>query len=159
MALLIGLLAWQGFTKMGAAVAAAGWGFLAVGAFYIVPLTTGTLCWRALLHPKYRLSYTTLLRIRWISSSVNKLLPAGQIGAEFVRARLAVLRGVPGSEAGASVVADVTVGVATQVIFTFLGILLLFLIDGYGETLLAAIIGTVIFGFLIFTFSCIETDP
>lgn len=152
MALLIGLLAWQGFTKMGSAVAATGWGFLAVGVFYIVPLTTGTLCWRSLQHPKHRLSFTTLLRIRWISGAVNKLVPAGQIGAEFVRARLALLRGVPGSEAGASVVVDVTVGVATQVIFTLLGILLLFLIDGYGDTLFAAILGVAIFGFLIFTF-------
>jgi putative membrane protein len=61
---------------------------------------------------------------RWIGSSVNGLLPVGQIGGEFVRARLLARAGIAGPIAGASVVVDLTAGLVTQVVFILLGIVL-----------------------------------
>lgn len=58
---------------------------------------------------------------------MNNLLPAARIGGDFLRAWLACRKsGIPGAVAGASVVVDVTATIAAQVIFTLIGLGLLF---------------------------------
>ena len=65
------------------------------------------------------------LWIRWIRESINALLPVAGVGGDIASARLAHQRGVPGPLAGASIVVDTTVGVATQLVFVIAGVTLL----------------------------------
>ena len=55
------------------------------------------------------------------------LLPAAQIGGDFARARLLTAGGVPAADATAAMVADVSIGAITQVVFTLLGAVALIL--------------------------------
>lgn len=152
--LVIGLVIHQGTGKVFAAAADIGWGLLFVCIYQILPLGASAACWRQLLPPGQRPSWWSLLRLRWICGSVNTLLPVAQVGGEYVRARLLSNKGVPGSMAAASVVADVTLAVACQSVFGFLGVLLLFLVKGPDEIVFMGVIGlafisTMIIGFYL----------
>jgi putative membrane protein len=72
-----------------------------------------------------------LFWVRWIAESANGLLPLPQMG-ELWRAKLMHDRGGGGVEAAASVIADVTIGLATQILFTLLGLGLFSLGGGSG---------------------------
>jgi putative membrane protein len=72
-----------------------------------------------------RLGVFTVGWIRWIRESINSLLPVAGVGGDVAAARLASQRGVPGPQAAASMVVDITVGAASQLIFVLIGIALL----------------------------------
>jgi putative membrane protein len=141
LALFVALLAQQGIGDVGAALAAAGPGLLLVAAFHLVPMLGDTLGWRALYAPTVRPSLTLLLFARWVGESVNNLLPVLQMGGNIAKARVLVRRGVPGAVAGATVVVDVTLVVATQVVFTLVGIALLLAHLGFTRLTLVAAAG------------------
>jgi putative membrane protein len=122
----IALFGYYGFADVVAAVTAATWGIALIVLFHVVPLVTDTIAWRWLLPPSYRGRLLDLLWMRWVSESVNNLLPAAQVGGNLVRARLAAQRGVPAPDAGASIVVDLTTSVLTLIAFGTLGALLLF---------------------------------
>jgi len=124
-ALFVILLIRHGVGDVGTAIRTAGWGVAAVVAFEIVPLFFEMLAWRALFPKHHRLARRTLLWMRWVGKSVSTLLPAAQVGGDLVRARLAVTRKVPASVAAASVIADITVSIFAQIIFTLTGVILL----------------------------------
>lgn len=151
-ALAAALVAYQGVGKVWSALGSAGWGLLWVCAFYPIALLVDTECWRLLLPGGSRPPFADLLAPRWICDAVNGLLPAAQIGGDVVRARLLTLRGVPGVDAGASVVADITAGVVTEILFTLLGVALLIPRDGAGKTLAAAVAGVLLFAFFVSVF-------
>jgi putative membrane protein len=65
------------------------------------------------------------LWIRWIRESINSLLPVAGVGGDIAGARLANKGGVPGPQAAASMVVDITVGAGTQLIFVLAGVALL----------------------------------
>ena len=60
--------------------------------------------------------------MRWIRELINSLLPVAGVGGDIVGARLVHQRGVPGAQAAASTVVDITVGAATQVVFVVAGV-------------------------------------
>jgi len=66
-----------------------------------------------------------LLWARWISEAINALLPVAQVGGDVVKARLIMRHEIPGATAGASVIADLTIGLFAQVVFTLMGLFLL----------------------------------
>lgn len=123
--LFVVLIVRTGADDVAAALAAAGWGLLIVVAFHLVPLAADTMSWARLIDRSARPSFVHLLRMRWIGESVNTLLPAAQVGGDIVRARLATFDRVPGAVAGASVVADLTLGILSQAAFTLIGLALL----------------------------------
>jgi putative membrane protein len=100
--------------------AGGGWALIAASLYRIVPVELNAAAWGVLLG-KRRLGWATTLRLRWIGEAVNALLPAAQVGGDFVRARLLTAGGVPAGEATAAMVDDVAIGAFTQVLFTFLG--------------------------------------
>ena len=63
--------------------------------------------------------------MRWIRESVSTLLPVAGVGGDVVGARLVHQRGVSGTQATASMVVDITVGTATQLVFVIAGVALL----------------------------------
>jgi putative membrane protein len=102
-----------------------GWGLLPITLFHLVPMFLSALSWRDLLPRSSRLGVVSVTWIRWIRESVNALLPVAGVGGDIVCARLTHLRGVPGAQAAASMVVDVTVGAATQLFFVMIGVVLL----------------------------------
>jgi putative membrane protein len=124
----------------------AGWfGILVVVAFHVVQILFSALGWRTIAGPTApRPSLRTYMIMRWIREAVNNLLPVGQIGGEFVVARLLQRSGMKLAPAIAGTVADLTMEMVTQIIFTLLGLLLLLHSVGDG-----GIAGYVVSGLLI----------
>jgi putative membrane protein len=124
-AVAVALVAFYGLVEIGGALVGVGWGVLALAAFHLVQMTFSALGWRSLLPRAVASTLPAVLRIRWIREAVNNLLPVAQIGGEFLGARLLQLRGVPLAVGGASVTVDLTMEMASQIVFTLLGLTLL----------------------------------
>ncbi|MBX3028322.1 flippase-like domain-containing protein [bacterium] len=152
-ALFVAVLRSQGVGAVVAALAVAGPALLPIAAFHAVPLLANALGWRRLLPPAAPVGLGALVHARWISESVNGLLPVAQIGGNVVRATLLARRGVAGGAAGASVVLDVTLNVVAQIVFTLLGLGLLLSTAGArlaGPVLLGtAIMAAALLGFVL----------
>jgi putative membrane protein len=88
-------------------------------------MVLSALSWRDLLPRASRLDVLSVTWMRWLRESINSLLPVAGVGGDVACARLAHLCGVPAKEAAASMVVDVTVGAATQLLFVVLGVALL----------------------------------
>lgn len=156
LSLFVGLVVREGIGDVAVTVTAAGWGVAAVAAFHLAPLIADAEAWRLLVARGTRPGHVSAVRNRWIGEAVNALLPAANVGGEFVRVRIAMLDGLPGRIAGASVLADMAVGVVTQLLFALLGLLALvhtgaFARNGLGETLLAgvAVLAPAVLAFLV----------
>lgn len=148
-ALFTYLVARQGIGEVGTFVLTAGWGLLLVSLFHLVPMAADTLAWWVLFPTGDRPRFRQLLWMRWIGESINNLLPAAQVGGDIVRARLAILRGIPPSTAAASVVVEITVGIFTQAAFTLLGVGLLAGLTGAND-LTVSIVGSVLVALALF---------
>src|SRR5260370_41326500 len=93
-ALFTVLLIHQGFSKVGAAFAAAGWAIAAVVAYHLaVPVFLDALACRVLFPKPDRLPLRKLLWMRWIGEAVSTLVPSAAVGGDIVRARLAAING------------------------------------------------------------------
>jgi putative membrane protein len=103
-------------------VAAAGWVVAWVAFYRFLPIAIDAAGWRALLPSAVRVGFPALVCFRWIGESVNTLLPVVQIGGDVARARLLAATNQRPAETGASVVADFTVGLAVQLVFTLFGV-------------------------------------
>lgn len=113
------LLTWQ-------RVAGAGWAIVLVSLYRFLPLAFDTAGWTLLFERGGRPPPGRAFVARWIGESVNALLPMAQVGGDVVRAGLAA-RGIPGGVAasGAATMADFTLGLVAQVLFTIAGVALL----------------------------------
>lgn len=125
LALFTALIAWQGYREVAGTLTQVGWGIVPVALWHVVPMGLDATGWYCVLPPGRRPPWRELVRLRWLAESINGLLPVAQMGGEFVRTRLVMRRGVPGRKAGASVVVDLTLGFATQLLFALAGIGLL----------------------------------
>ncbi len=110
-------------------------GMTAVVLFHLPQMLFSALGWQAIAacgaDPQPRLR--TYVLLRWIREGVNNLLPLAQIGGEFVTARLLQRRGVPLADAIGGTVADLLLEMATQVLFTMLGVFLLVHLVGHNS--------------------------
>src|SRR5699024_9472943 len=92
---------------------------------------------------------------RWVRESVDTLLPiVTSIGGAVVGARLLVLKGLKGGNAGASVTVDLTMEIVSQILFTLLGLGLLVFSGYHGRVVKWTVIGlgisvVMVFGFLL----------
>jgi hypothetical protein len=115
--LVVYLIIESGAVDVAHAMLVIGWWLIPITLFHLVPFAFSALSWRELLPASTRPHVITVIWIRWIRESINSLLPVASIGGDIASVRLARLRGVPGTQAAASMVLDVTVGAATQLIF------------------------------------------
>jgi putative membrane protein len=99
-----------------------GWGFAPVLLVRVVLLYVDSHSWRWLLRPTDRLGLHLATFQRWIGESVSVLLPFAVIGGELVRVRLAMLYGIAGAPALASIVMDAVVAAMSQMLFFGLGV-------------------------------------
>lgn len=118
---VIVLVATFDHAAIASSVAASGWGLAVICFYRVVPVACEAKGWAQLIPGEYRPRYALLLLYRWISKAINTLLPAMQVGGDLVRVRLLVRGGVNIEPAGASVLVDVTIWLAAQIIFILLG--------------------------------------
>lgn len=127
----LGLAAWllesYGIGRIFDLLGHAGWfGMLAVIAFHLVQVLCSAQGWRAIAGPTVpRPGARAFFGLRLVREAVNNLLPVAQIGGQFVAARLLQRQGVKLAPAIAGTVADLTMEVVTQIVFTLLGLILL----------------------------------
>jgi putative membrane protein len=128
-----------------------GWGLLGLILWRFVSLLIAGGAWRFLFAKASRPDLFITVVARWISESVNNLLPVAQVGGEFVRARLVFHRlrreGKPasGMDAAATVIVDMTLALVAQVLFTLVGLWHLWQLN---ENAIARIAGGVVVSIL-----------
>jgi putative membrane protein len=138
------LIAYQGFGVVFAALAAAGMGLLWASLFHILPMVINAQGWRILLAGGKRPSLAYLTWVTWLRESVNGLLPVARIGGEVVAVRCVLRRGPRIGAVVASIVVDMTMGLASQFAYTMLGLALLIRYTGEFATA-----GTIALGIVI----------
>ncbi|HEX4767095.1 MAG TPA: lysylphosphatidylglycerol synthase domain-containing protein [Lichenihabitans sp.] len=123
--LAVGLIFFYGIGPIVDAVAAVGWGALVVTLVRVGETSGAGVAWWLLLpeRPAHLLRICVLLR--WVRESINVLLPVAQVGGDVAGARLLTFTGISGGMAGASVLVDLLIQTATQVVFTLIGLALL----------------------------------
>ncbi len=156
-ALFTALIVWFGVADILAVLVVVGWSVVLVSAFRFSLLVFDMLSWRALLRGADRKSLGQLFWIRWVADSVNTLLPVARIGGEFLRAHMLYRRGVTGAVAGASVMADVTAGIFTQLVFSVVGVAVFASVVGGGaNTTRNLTLGLALFGIGLAGFYAIQ---
>jgi putative membrane protein len=123
--LVVFLIVHSGAVEVASAMLALGWWLLPITLFHLVPLYFDAISWRELFPTSKRPGVFDFVWMRWIRESISSLLPVAGVGGDFAGARLAHQRGVPGAQAAASMVVDITVGAATQAVFVIAGVILL----------------------------------
>jgi putative membrane protein len=124
-AALVAVMAWSGFDAVGHAVASVGWGILGVVLVRCVTVSVAGVGWWLLFPAKARPQLQTCVGLRFVREAANVLLPMAQVGGDVIGAGLLTLYAVPGSLAAASVIVDVLVQAATQLLFAIVGLLML----------------------------------
>lgn len=128
--LLIGLMLHSGLADVGRALAAIGWGLAALAGMRALQIAGAGLAWWCLLPADAQVKIATCIRLRWVREAINTLLPVAQMGGELVGARLLAHAGPSRGLAAASVIVDVFVQAATQLVFTFIGLGVLLALGG-----------------------------
>jgi putative membrane protein len=146
------LAAWllysYGIGNVLALFARAGWlGLSAVIAFHLLEVAFSAAAWRSIsVAAGHRPRLPAYLVLRLVREGVNNLLPVAQIGGPVVATRLLQGKGMALPEAIASTIADLTLEMITQILFTLLGLaLLLETVGGHG------VAGTVVGGLAVAT--------
>jgi putative membrane protein len=148
--LAIALIAWLGLGAVTEVMATAGSRLLWLVPYYLLPILCIALSWRALFEAGRAPPFRHLYSGAWVGLSVNWLLPVAQIGGEFVRVRWLLQRGVPGLEAGSTVVIDKTIHALVQVIYTLAGLALLVVFTGRPDITILALAACLALGGGIF---------
>ena len=124
--LAIWLLTRFGFGHVLDLLHAAGWGILVVMAFHLVQVLFSALGWRTIGgQTRPRPSVFDFMVLRWVREGINNLLPVAQVGGDFAAVGLLRRRGVSLPQAAACTIADLTIEMLTQILFTVCGLLML----------------------------------
>jgi putative membrane protein len=145
-ALVIGI-ADLGFARIWDEVLSIRLGLAGIVAVHLVQILFCALAWRELFvdaRSGRRARLIDLLQLRWIRESIDSLLPVVQVGGELAAARLLARQGVALPVAGASIIADVTIETLAQLVFTLLGLALIFTLTEPGDAANWAALGFVI---------------
>lgn len=92
---------------------------------FLVPLYAAAVSWRLLFPPGGAPGPWQSTHLTWVGLSVNWLLPAALVGGELVKLRLALGRVPDNDDLVASLIGDKTIQVATQLLYTLLGLAVL----------------------------------
>ncbi len=120
---------WTNIVAVGQGTLQALWILPALIAIHLIQLFLSSIAWRGLFttnEPGIGLYF----RLRVIREGIDSLLPVAQVGGEVVGARMLMKRGIPGAQAGASVIVDVSLEVLSQAAFLLTGIAMLAIVAG-----------------------------
>ncbi len=152
----IGLSIWllrsYGVRRILELVSDAGWvGIACVVAFHGIQMFFSAFAWRVIAKPVPPCgSVREYFVLRWIREAVNNLLPLAQVGGEVVASRLLGRSGTKLPIAIAGTLADLTIEMVTQIIFTLAGVALL-LLTGYASGVVRPVIAGVLVAMLLMT--------
>lgn len=118
-------LAWSALRGTGRADLYASWVIPAVALLHLVGQASCGCAWHALVE-RPRPRRRDFFLMRWIRSSIAALVPVSGVGAALVAVRLSLQRGMRMDMAAASLTLDATMEMIAQILFTALGIGLLF---------------------------------
>jgi putative membrane protein len=125
-----------GFRRIWDEVLGVGFGLAGIILVHIGQILFCAIAWRTLV-PRIGLGPRPNLRrlfvLRWLRESIDSMLPVAQVGGEVAAARLLTRYGLHLPEAGASIIADVTIETLTQAIFTLIGLALIFTLAEPGD--------------------------
>ncbi|HVO00896.1 MAG TPA: lysylphosphatidylglycerol synthase domain-containing protein [Candidatus Cybelea sp.] len=127
---------WQAATLIG-------WGFAGLVLWRFASLLVAGTAWRMLFARGSRPGFSIAIVARWVSESVNGLLPVAQVGGELARARLAFHalkrqgKAASGMDAAATVIVDMTLALVAQVLFSLLGLWQLWRLNDHATARLA----------------------
>ena len=150
--LFIGIIVYNGIDQIFAGVLIVGWGLIIITAYHLIPLILESIGWWVLLRPGQRPPFLILSWARWIGESVDTLLPVAQVGGDIVKSSLLIRTGIPGTIVGASVVVELTLTIATQAVFTIMGLVLLINLIENQTIIQALIVGIILIFALILGF-------
>jgi len=131
LSVLVGLTVWYGAGQVGEAMVGAGWiSVLLVLLARAIAVSGAGVGWWLLFPRELRPPVATCMLLRFVREGANALLPLAQVGGDFIGARCLAIRGVRGAVAAASVIVDVLMQAATQLVFAIVGLVLLIAIGG-----------------------------
>jgi putative membrane protein len=116
---------WSGLEPVAHAVASVGWG---IGLVVVVRAATVSIAgvgWWLLFPAKGRPQLGMCVVVRFVREAANVLLPVAQVGGDVIGAGLLTVYAVPGALAAASVIVDILVQAATQLLFAIVGLIVL----------------------------------
>ncbi|MDA0305952.1 MAG: flippase-like domain-containing protein [Proteobacteria bacterium] len=125
LAVMTGLIVWQGVSEVFELILSSGWPILLVALVWIPTPVLGAITWRLLFEPGKEPGFKDVFMALWIGRAINTLLPVASIGGEVVKARMLILWGHSKPEASASVVVDKTIQVFGVIIWGLIGVALL----------------------------------
>ena len=127
--IIIALVIHGGARDIALLLANAGWALLWLVPLHLLPLQLDALGWRELLRTAGAPAASHRpVRLLWIASvreAVNRLLPVAGIGGEIVGIRMTARRGATVVPVTASIVVEVLLTLASQLLFAVLGLLCL----------------------------------
>jgi putative membrane protein len=124
---LAALLAYEGIGPVFSTLAEGGFGLVWASLFHIVPMTVNAAAWQRLFVAGRRPALATMTLAVWIRESTNGLLPVARIGGEVVSYRVLTARGFGKAPVAASLIADLSLSMVSQFLFTVTGLVLLLL--------------------------------
>ena len=133
-----------------------GWWLAPITLFHIIPLFLDAVSWRELIPASSRPNIFTVAWIRWIRESISTLLPVAGVGGDVAAARLANQQGVPGVQAAASMVVDITVAASAQIVFVIGGAALLAARSSDRAIVTALLIGVAVFAAAVVAFVLVQ---
>jgi putative membrane protein len=143
-AVIVALTGWFGAADVGRAIASAGWATAGVIVIRIVGVAGAGVGWWLLFPRDVQPPLTRCISFRFIREAANALLPMAQVGGDIIGARCLALRGTRGTVAAASVIVDVMIQAATQLVFALIGLVLLLKLGGHAVVAWPAAIGIAI---------------
>ncbi len=146
LAVMTGLIAWQGVAEITDLLIGSGWALLWVPVIWIPSVLMNARCWQLLFAPGYGPSFGQAFYAQWMGRAVNTLLPVASIGGEVVKARALILWGIDAAHASASAVVDKTIQALTIIVWGMAGTILLAYLALDDELVMSVLIGAVAIG-------------
>lgn len=125
LAVLVGLIAWQGVAEIVDLLARSSWSLLWVPVIWLPTLFMNARCWQLLFRRDAMPGFWKVFYAQWMGRAVNTLLPVASIGGEIVKARVLILWGADGQHTSAATVVDKTLQAITTILWGVIGIALL----------------------------------
>jgi len=120
------LFAYSGLGKIGAAIVAAGWmGVMLMALAHMLPLMLRSLAWRLVSLPESAPGFNVFLRAHWVRDAIGAMWITPPLGSELAGMRMLTLEGMNPSQAAAATLVDLTEEMASQIVYTLVGVLLI----------------------------------
>lgn len=123
-----------------------------VALWYVLPIAAAGWSWRYLLPRRPHVPLKDAILFTWIGLGVNWLLPVAMIGGEMVKMRLGLRLGLRATPLVASLVGDKTLQVASQGLYTLLGLALLVTLSDSSDGIWESFAGLTLFAAAIYLF-------